>query len=92
MTTYKNNNGLRIRIGYGKFLLNSALLLDRLSTVSLNEVSLDDRVESSRVPYQYEQMRSLPDHVAKSVWSSLEQRLKQRNMKLGPVAAFAPNR
>lgn len=37
---------------------------------------------------QYEQTRSLPDHVAKSAWSSLEQRLKQRNMKLGPVAAL----
>ncbi|HDX8932269.1 adenosine deaminase [Klebsiella oxytoca] len=71
-----------------RFLLNSALLLDRLSTVSLNEVSLDDRVESSVFLTQYEQMRSLPDHVAKSAWSSLEQRLKQRNMKLGPVAAL----
>ncbi|RDT62923.1 adenosine deaminase, partial [Klebsiella pneumoniae] len=49
---------------------------------------LDDRVESSVFLTQYEQMRSLPDHVAKSAWSSLEQRLKQRNMKLGPVAAL----
>ncbi|HFT7989552.1 adenosine deaminase [Citrobacter braakii] len=71
-----------------RFLLNSTVLLDRLSTVSLNEISLDDRVESSVFLTQYEQTRSLPDHVAKSAWSSLEQRLKQRNMKLGPVAAL----
>ena len=71
-----------------RFLLNSALLLDRLSSVSFNEISLDDRVESSVFLTQYEQTRSLPDHVAKSAWSSLQQRLKQQNMKLGPVAAL----
>lgn len=70
------------------FLLNSTVLLNRLSTVSLNEVSLDDSVESSVFLAQYEQARSLPDHVAKSAWSSLEQRLKQRNIKLGPIAAL----
>ncbi|OAT32767.1 adenosine deaminase [Buttiauxella brennerae ATCC 51605] len=71
-----------------RFLLNSTVLLDRLSNVSLDEVLLDDRVESSVFLAQYEQTRSLPDHVAKSAWSSLEQQLKQRNMKLGPVAAL----
>lgn len=30
-----------------RFLLNSTVLLDRLSNVSLDEVSLDDRVESA---------------------------------------------
>lgn len=71
-----------------RFLLNSTVLLHRLSTISLDEVSLDERVESSVFLTQYEQTRGLPDHVAKSAWSSLEQRLKQRNMKLGPVAAL----
>lgn len=71
-----------------RFLLNSTVLLHRLSTVSLDEVSLDDRVESSVFLAQYERMRSLPDHVAKSAWSSLAQELKQRNMKLGPIAAL----
>lgn len=71
-----------------RFLLNSTVLLDQLSTVPLNDISLDDRVESSVFLTQYEQTRSLPDHVAKSAWSSLEQRLKQRNIKLGPVAAL----
>ncbi|WP_241646260.1 adenosine deaminase [Rosenbergiella metrosideri] len=71
-----------------RFLLNSTLLLHRLSTVSLNEVSLDDMVESSVFLTQYEQTRGLPDHVAKSAWSTLEQRLKQRNIKIGPVAAL----
>lgn len=71
-----------------RFLLNSTVLLDRLSNVSLDEVLVDDRVESSVFLAQYEQTRSLPDHVAKSAWSSLEQQLKQRNMKLGPVAAL----
>ncbi|MFQ2002406.1 hypothetical protein ACK342_13545 [Aeromonas veronii] len=71
-----------------RFLLNSTVLLHRLSNLSLDEVSLDDRVESSVFLAQYEQMRSLPDHVAKSAWSSLAQQLKQRNMKLGPIAAL----
>lgn len=71
-----------------RFLLNSTVLLHRLSTASLDEVSLDDRVESSVFLSQYEQTRSLPDHVAKSSWSSLVQVLKQRDMKLGPVAAL----
>ncbi|MFS6803883.1 adenosine deaminase [Edwardsiella tarda] len=71
-----------------RFLLNSTVLLHRLSTVSLDEVSLDDRVESSVFLAQYEQERSLPDHVAKSAWSSLVQQIKQRNMKLGPVATL----
>lgn len=71
-----------------RFLLNSTVLLHRLSNVSLDEVSLDDRVESSVFLAQYEQTRSLPDHVAKSAWSSLAQQLKQRNMKLGPIAAL----
>ncbi len=75
-------------LGIESFLLNSTVLLNRLSTVSLNEVSLDDSVESSVFLAQYEQARSLPDHVAKSAWSSLEQRLKQRNIKLGPIAAL----
>ncbi|MBO2627689.1 hypothetical protein I6M46_05230 [Shewanella algae] len=70
------------------FLLNSTVLLDRLSNVSLDEASLDDRVESFVFLTQYEQTRSLPDHVAKSAWSSLVQQLKQRNMKLGPIAAL----
>ncbi|HII1933296.1 TPA: hypothetical protein ACYZV7_004887 [Escherichia coli] len=69
-----------------RFLLNSTVLLYRLSTVSLDEVSLDERVESSVFLAQYEQARSLPDHVAKSAWSYLVQQIKQRNMKLGPVA------
>ena len=71
-----------------RFLLNSTVLLHRLSTVSLDEVSLDYLVESSVFLAQYEQTRSLPDHVAKSAWSSLAQQLKQRNMKLGPIAAL----
>ncbi|WP_270826685.1 hypothetical protein [Aeromonas sp. Y318-1] len=71
-----------------RFLLNSTVLLHRLSNVLLDEVSLDDGVESSVFLAQYEQMRSLPDHVAKSAWSSLAQQLKQRNMKLGPIAAL----
>ncbi|PKQ72304.1 adenosine deaminase [Aeromonas sobria] len=71
-----------------RFLLNSTVLLHRLSNVSLDEVSLDDGVESSVFLAQYEQTRSLPDHVAKSAWSYLAQRLKQRNMKLGPIAAL----
>lgn len=71
-----------------RFLLNSTVLLHRLSNVLLDEVSLDDGVESSVFLAQYEQTRSLPDHVAKSAWSSLAQQLKQRNMKLGPIAAL----
>ncbi|PTT56346.1 adenosine deaminase [Aeromonas sp. HMWF014] len=71
-----------------RFLLNSTVLLHRLSNISLDEVSLDDRVESSVFLAQYEQTRSLPDHIAKSAWSSLAQQLKQRNMKLGPIAAL----
>ncbi len=71
-----------------RFFLNSTVLLHRLSTVSLGELSLDDRVESSVFLSQYEQTRSLPDHVAKSSWSSLVQTLKQRDMRLGPVAAL----
>ncbi|KJN31923.1 amidohydrolase family protein [Enterobacter sichuanensis] len=71
-----------------RFLLNSTVLLHRLSTVSLDEVSPDERVESSVFLAQYEQVRSLPDHVAKSAWSSLVQQITQRNMKLGPVAAL----
>lgn len=70
------------------FLLNSTVLLHQLSTVSLDEVSLDDQVASSVFLTQHEQTRSLPDHVAKSAWSSLAQQLKQRNMKLGPIAAL----
>ncbi len=71
-----------------RFLLNSTVLLHRLSAASLDEVLLDDQVESSVFLTQYEQARSLPDHVAKSAWSSLVQQIKQRNMKLGPVAAL----
>lgn len=71
-----------------RFLLNSTVLLHRLSTVSLDEVSLDERVESSVFLAQYERGSSLPDHVAKSAWSSLVQQIKQRNMKLGPVATL----
>jgi len=71
-----------------RFLLNSTELLHRLSNVSLDDISLDDGVESSVFLAQYEQTRSLPDHVAKSAWSYLAQRLKQRNMKLGPIAAL----
>ena len=71
-----------------RFLLNSTVLLHRLSTVSFDEVSLDNQVESSVFLAQYEQTHSLPDHVAKSAWLSLVQRLKQRNMKLGPIAAI----
>ncbi len=70
------------------FLLNSTVLLHQLSTISLDEVSLDELVESSVFLAQYERARSLPDHVAKSAWSSLVQQIKQRNMKLGPVAAL----
>jgi hypothetical protein len=70
------------------FLLNSTVLLHRLSTAPLNEVSLDDPVESSVFLTQYERLRSLPDHVAKSAWSFMAQQLKQRNMKLGPIAAL----
>lgn len=75
-------------LGMESFLLNSTVLLNRLSTVSLSEVSLDERIESSVFLTQYEKARSLPDHVAKSAWSSLEQQLKQQNMKLGPIAAL----
>lgn len=71
-----------------RFLLNSTALLNQLSAVSLGEVLSGDGVESSVFLTQYEQLRSLPDHVAKSAWSSLEQQLKQRNMKLGPVTAL----
>ncbi|EKO3413141.1 hypothetical protein KW497_03930 [Vibrio fluvialis] len=71
-----------------RFLLNSTALLTQLSSVSLGEVLPGDAVESSVFLTQYEQARSLPDHVAKSAWSSLEQQLKQRNMKFGPVAAL----
>ncbi|GFK55876.1 adenosine deaminase [Vibrio cholerae] len=71
-----------------RFLLNSTVLLHRLITVSLDEVSLDDQVESSVFLTQYEQARSLPDHVAKSAWSSLTQQLQKQNMKLGPIAAL----
>lgn len=45
------------------FLLNSTVLLHQLSTASLDEVLLDDQVESSVFLTQYEQARSLPDHV-----------------------------
>ncbi|MEE4611682.1 adenosine deaminase [Serratia marcescens] len=71
-----------------RFLLNSTVLLHRLSTISLDEVILDERVASSVFLAQYERGRSLPDHVAKSAWSSLVQQIKLRNMKLGPVAAL----
>lgn len=71
-----------------RFLLNSTVLLHRLSTVSLDEVLLDEQVESSVFLAQYERVRSLPDHVAKSAWSSLVQQIKQRNMQLGPVATL----
>ncbi|MCC9660706.1 hypothetical protein LPA49_09005 [Pseudoalteromonas sp. MB41] len=71
-----------------RFLLNSSTLLHRLSATSLAEVLCDDIVASSAFLTQYEQARSLPDHVAKSAWSSLEQRLKQRNMKLGPISSL----
>ncbi|GGA76970.1 hypothetical protein GCM10011369_18600 [Neiella marina] len=71
-----------------RFLLNSTALLHCLNTASLDEVSLDDSVESSVFLAQYEQARCLPDHVAKSAWLSLVQQLKQRNMKLGPIAAL----
>ncbi|WIH29470.1 hypothetical protein [Photobacterium damselae] len=71
-----------------RFLLNSTPLLHYLCSISLDEVSLDDKVESSVFLTQYEQAHSLPDHVAKSAWLSLEQQLKQRNMKFGPVAAL----
>lgn len=71
-----------------RFILNSTVLLHYLSDASFDEASLDDRVESSVFLAQYEQTRSLPDHVAKSAWSSLAQQLKQRNMKLGPIAAL----
>ncbi|MXR67139.1 adenosine deaminase [Shewanella sp. JBTF-M18] len=71
-----------------RFLLNSTALLHRLITASLDEVSLDDRVEASVFLTQYEQTRNLPDHVAKSAWSSLVQELKPQNMKLGPIAAL----
>ena len=71
-----------------RFLLNSTALLNQLSAVSLGEVLPGDCVESSVFLAQYEQTRSLPDHVAKSAWSSLAQKLKQRKMKLGPVAAL----
>lgn len=36
-----------------RFLLNSTVLLDQLSTVPLNKISLDDRVESSVFLTQY---------------------------------------
>ncbi len=71
-----------------RFLLNSTVLLHRLSSVSLGEVLLDNQLESSVFLSQYEQTRSLPDHIAKSAWSSLVQKIKHRNMKLGPVAAL----
>ncbi|MBF8448344.1 adenosine deaminase [Aeromonas dhakensis] len=71
-----------------RFILNSTVLLHYLSDASFDELSLDDRVESSVFLAQYEQARSLPDHVAKSAWSSLAQQLKQRNMKFGPIAAL----
>ncbi|MBW3692256.1 hypothetical protein [Aeromonas dhakensis] len=71
-----------------RFILNSTALLHCLCDASFDESSLDDRVESSVFLAQYEQTRSLPDHVAKSAWSSLAQQLKQRNMKLGPIAAL----
>lgn len=71
-----------------RFLLNSTALLHCLSDASFDDVSLNNKVESSLFLAQYEQTRSLPDHVAKSAWSSLVQQLKQRNMKLGPIAAL----
>lgn len=71
-----------------RFLLNSTALLNQLSSVLLSEVLPGDGVESSVFLTQYEQAHSLPDHVAKSVWSSLVQQIKQQNMKLGPVAAL----
>ena len=71
-----------------RFLLNSTALLHCLSDAALDEELLDGSVESSVFLTQYEQARNLPDHVAKSSWSSLEQQLEQRNMKLGPVAAL----
>lgn len=71
-----------------RFLLNSTELLNRLSISPLSVEALDDCVESSVFLAQYEQTRNLPDHVAKSAWSSLVQQLKEQNMKLGPVAAL----
>lgn len=71
-----------------RFLLNSTALLNQLSSISLGEVLPGDGVESSVFLTQYEQARGLPDHVAKSAWSYLVQQIKQRNMKLGPVAAL----
>ncbi|HDS1201762.1 TPA: hypothetical protein QD004_001034 [Shewanella algae] len=71
-----------------RFLLNSTALLNQLSAVPLGEELPGHGVESSVFLSQYEQSRSLPDHVAKSAWSSLEQQLKQRKMRLGPVAAL----
>jgi hypothetical protein len=71
-----------------RFLLNSTALLHQLSAVSLGEVLPDDGVESSVFLAQHEQTRSLPDHVAKSAWTSLTQQLKQWKMKPGPVAAL----
>lgn len=71
-----------------RFLLNSTLLLHRLSNVSLEEISLDNQVESSVFLAQYELTRSLPDHVAKSAWASLAQQLKKRSMKLGPISVL----
>lgn len=46
------------------YLLNSTVLLYRLSNISLDEVLPDDIVESSVFLAQYEQTRSLPDHIA----------------------------
>lgn len=71
-----------------RFILNSTALLHYLGDTSLDELLPKDRVGPSVFLTQYEQTRSLPDHVAKSAWSSLEQRLKQRDMKLGPLAAL----
>lgn len=71
-----------------RFLLNSTALLHRISRASLDEVSPSEVVESSVFLAQYEQTRSLPDHIAKSAWLSLTQQLKQREMKLGPISAF----
>lgn len=70
------------------YLLNSTVLLYRLSNISLDEVLPDDIVESSVFLAQYEQTRSLPDHIAKSTWSSLVQKIKLRNMNLGPIAVL----
>ncbi|WP_010324753.1 hypothetical protein [Marinobacterium stanieri] len=71
-----------------RFFLNSTALLHRMSAVSLDEILPNDGVESSVFLAQYEQTRSLPDHVAKSAWTSLVQQLKQREMRPGPVAAL----